>query len=154
MFALCIFSNYTVGGATVESGSVPACFFKQRQESYKNSDFGLVTVETSMPANNYAALTKIFNSSLKSSNLFETSTSEHKIFSLYAVFFANYTVYRRYSQHMHTHPYEHTRANPTPRSIFEDLSDKSSRLTKSPQVSRCRPEHRLPLKVQTPLKPE
>jgi hypothetical protein len=86
MFALCIFSNYTVGGATVESGSVPACFFKQRQESYKNSDFGLVTVETSMPANNYAALTKIFNSSLKSSNLFETSTSEHKIFALYEFF--------------------------------------------------------------------
>jgi hypothetical protein len=80
------FSNYTVGGATVESGSVPACFFKQRQESYKNSDFGLVTVETSMPANNYAALTKIFNSSLKSSNLFETSTSEHKIFALYEFF--------------------------------------------------------------------
>jgi hypothetical protein len=46
-----------------------------------------------MPANNYAALTKIFNSSLKSSNLFKTSTSEHKIFSLYVGFFFRITQY-------------------------------------------------------------
>jgi hypothetical protein len=45
-------------------------------------------------------------------------------------------------------------ANPTPRSIFEDCAGKSSRLTKSPQASRCRREHGLPLKAQTPLNPE
>jgi hypothetical protein len=41
-----------------------------------------------------------------------------------------------------------------PRSIFEDCAGKLSRLTKSPQTSRCRREHRLPLKTQTPLIPE
>jgi hypothetical protein len=35
-------------------------------------------------------------------------------------FFSNYTIHRRYSQRTHTHPYEYTHANPTPRSIFED----------------------------------
>jgi hypothetical protein len=47
-----------------------------------------------------------------------------------------------------------TQINPTPRSIFENCAGKSSRLTKSPQVSRCRREHRLPLKAQTLLNPE
>jgi hypothetical protein len=51
----------------------------------------------------------------------------------------------------HTHPYEYTHANPTPRSIFEDCAGKSSRLTKSPHATRCRREHRLPLKAQTLL---
>uniref|UniRef100_A0A0E0MZ26 Uncharacterized protein n=1 Tax=Oryza rufipogon TaxID=4529 RepID=A0A0E0MZ26_ORYRU len=32
----------------------------------------------------------------------------------------NYTVQRRHSQRTRTHPYEHTHANPTPMSIFED----------------------------------
>jgi hypothetical protein len=38
----------------------------------------------------------------------------------------------------HSHPYEYTHANPTPRSIFECCVGKSSRLTKSPQAPRCR----------------
>jgi hypothetical protein len=71
-----------------------------------------------------------------------------------ASFFSNYTIHRRHSQRMHTHPYEYTHANPTPRSIFEDCAGKSSRLTKSPQTPRCRRERRLPLKEQTPLNPE
>jgi hypothetical protein len=68
-------------------------------------------------------------------------------------FFSNYTVLHwRHSQRPHTHPYyEHTRANPTPRSIFEDWVDKSSRFTKSPQASHCQRECRQPLKAQTPL---
>jgi hypothetical protein len=69
-------------------------------------------------------------------------------------FFANYTIHRRHSQRTHTHPYEYTHANPTPRSIFEDCAGESSRLTKSPQVPRCRRERRLPLKAPTPLNPE
>jgi hypothetical protein len=68
--------------------------------------------------------------------------------------FANYTIHRRHSQRRHTHPYEYTHANPTPRSIFEDCAGKSSRLTKSPQAPRCRRERRLPLKAQTSLKHE
>jgi hypothetical protein len=71
-----------------------------------------------------------------------------------SVFLPNYTIRRRYSQCTHTHPYEYTHANPTPRSIFEDCAGKSSRLTKSPQAPRCRRERRLPLKAQTPLNPE
>jgi hypothetical protein len=67
------------------------------------------------------------------------------------MFFLNYTIHRRHSQHMHTHPYEYTHTNPTPRSIFEECAGKSSRLTKSPQAPRCRRERRLPLKAQTPL---
>jgi hypothetical protein len=63
-------------------------------------------------------------------------------------------IHRRHSQRTHTHPYENTHANPTPRSIFEDCAGKSSRLTKSPQAPRCRGERRLPLKAQTPLNPE
>jgi hypothetical protein len=70
------------------------------------------------------------------------------------LFFSNYTIHRRHSQHTHTHPYEYTHANPTPRSIFEDYASKSSRLTKSPQASRCRRERRLPLKAQMPLNSE
>uniref|UniRef100_A0A0D9ZZ25 Uncharacterized protein n=1 Tax=Oryza glumipatula TaxID=40148 RepID=A0A0D9ZZ25_9ORYZ len=31
-------------------------------------------------------------------------------------------VQRRHSQRTRTHPYEHTHANPTPMSIFEDLN--------------------------------
>jgi hypothetical protein len=69
-------------------------------------------------------------------------------------FFANYIIHRRHSQRTHTHPYEYTHANPTPRSIFEDCAGKSSRLTKSPQAPRCRRERRLLLKAQTPLNPE
>jgi hypothetical protein len=69
-------------------------------------------------------------------------------------FFANFTIHRRHSQRTHTHPYEYTHVNLTPRSIFEDNAGKSSRLTKSPQASRCRREGRLPLKAQTPLNPE
>jgi hypothetical protein len=69
-------------------------------------------------------------------------------------FFPNYTIHRRHSQRTHTHLYEYTHANPTPRSIFEDYADKSSRLTKSPQAPRCRRERRLPLKAQTSLKHE
>jgi hypothetical protein len=57
-------------------------------------------------------------------------------------------------QRTHTHPYKYTHANHTLRSIFEDCAGKSSRLTKSPQASRCRRERRLPLKAQTPLNPE
>jgi hypothetical protein len=49
-------------------------------------------------------------------------------------FFANYTVHQRHSQCTHTHLYEYTHANPTPKSIFEDCVGKSSRLTKSPQT--------------------
>jgi hypothetical protein len=71
-----------------------------------------------------------------------------------SIFFSNYTMHRRYSQRTHTHPYEYTHANPTPRSIFEDCASKSSRLTKSPQTPRCRRERHLPLKAQTPLNPE
>ena len=36
------------------------------------------------------------------------------------VFFKNYTVQLKHSQYMRTHLYEHTYANPTPMSIFED----------------------------------
>jgi hypothetical protein len=32
---------------------------------------------------------------------------------MFILFFSNYTVYRRHSQHTHTHPYEYTHANPT-----------------------------------------
>jgi hypothetical protein len=64
---------------------------------------------------------------------------------------ANYTLHQGHSQHMHTHPYEHRRANPTARSIFEDWAGKSSQLSKSPQAPRCRQERHLPLKTQTPL---
>jgi hypothetical protein len=52
---------------------------------------------------------------------------------------------------MHTHLYEYTHTSSTPRSIFEDCAGNSSRLTKSPQTSRCRREHRSPLKAQTSL---
>jgi hypothetical protein len=75
-------------------------------------------------------------------------------FDLVYCFFANYTIHQRHSQRTHTHPYECTHANPTPRSIFEDCAVKSSRLTKSPQALRCRRERRLPLKAQTPLHPK
>jgi hypothetical protein len=71
-----------------------------------------------------------------------------------ASFFSNYTIHRRQSKRTYTHPYEYTHANPTPRSIFEDCAGKSSRLTKSPQASRCQRERRLPLKAQTSLNPE
>jgi hypothetical protein len=71
-----------------------------------------------------------------------------------SLFFSNYTIHRRHSQRTHTHPYEYTHTNPTPRSIFEDCADKSSRLTKSPQTPRCRQERRLSLKAQTSLNPE
>jgi hypothetical protein len=64
------------------------------------------------------------------------------------------TVHQRHSQRTYTHPYKYAHVNPTPRSIFEDCAGKSSKLTKSPQASRCRQEHRLPLKAQTPLNPE
>jgi hypothetical protein len=64
------------------------------------------------------------------------------------------TVHRRHSQRMYTHPYKYMHVNPTSRSIFEDCAGKSSKLTKSPQAPRCRQEHRLPLKAQTPLNPE
>jgi hypothetical protein len=74
--------------------------------------------------------------------------------SLLSLFFANYTIHRRHPQRTHTHPYEYTHANPTPRSIFEDCAGKSSRLTKSPQAPRCRRERRLPLNAQSPLNPE
>jgi hypothetical protein len=50
-----------------------------------------------------------------------------------------------------TYPYEYMYANPTTRSIFEDRTGKSSRLTNSPEVPRCRRERRLPLKAQTSL---
>jgi hypothetical protein len=69
-------------------------------------------------------------------------------------FFSNYKIHRRRSQRTHTHPYEYTYAKSILRSIFEDCAGKSSRLTKSPQTSRCRRERRLPLKAQTPLNPE
>jgi hypothetical protein len=68
--------------------------------------------------------------------------------------FSNYTVYQRHLQCTHTHPYEHTRANPTIRSIFEDWVSKSSRLMKSPQTPHCRRERCLLLKAQTPLNPD
>jgi hypothetical protein len=48
----------------------------------------------------------------------------------------------------------HTQTRPTPRSIFEECAGKSSKLTKSPHVPRCRQERHLALKVQTPLNPE
>jgi hypothetical protein len=90
-----------------------------------------------------------------------TNISWGALFSCHSVlfntthfFFANYTIHRRHSQRTHTHPYEYTHINPTPRSIFEDCAGKSSRLTKSPQAPRCRRERRLPLKAQTPLIPE
>jgi hypothetical protein len=46
---------------------------------------------------------------------------------IHSYFFWNYTIYRRHSQRTHTHPYEYTHANPTPRSSFEDCAGKSSR---------------------------
>jgi hypothetical protein len=77
-----------------------------------------------------------------------------KVFNCLRFFFSNYTIHRRHSQRTHTHPYEYTHANPTPRSIFEDYAGKSSRLTKSPQAPRCRRKRRLPLKAQTSLNSE
>jgi hypothetical protein len=77
-----------------------------------------------------------------------------RVLEHYLFFFSNYTIHQRHSQRMHTHPYEYTHANPTPRSIFEYCAGKSSRLTKSPQAPRCRRERRLPLKAQTLLNPE
>ena len=50
--------------------------------------------------------------------------------------------------HRHSHPHKYTYTNPIPMRIFEDLADKFSRLTKSPQTSHCRRERRLPLKAQ------
>jgi hypothetical protein len=47
----------------------------------------------------------------------------------------------------HTHPYEHTYANPTPMSTSEGLRWQISRFMKSPQAPRCRRGHRLPLKA-------
>jgi hypothetical protein len=44
----------------------------------------------------------------------------------HASFFSNYTIHRRHSQRTHTHPYEYTRENPTPRNIFEVCAGKSS----------------------------
>jgi hypothetical protein len=76
------------------------------------------------------------------------------VFQQYFFFFAYYTIHQRHSQHTHTHPYEYTHANLTPMSIFEYYAGKSSRLTKSPQASRCLRERRLPLKAQTLLNPE
>ena len=52
------------------------------------------------------------------------------------------------TMHAHSHLYEHTYANPTPMSIFEDRASKFLRLTKSPQAPRCRRERRLPLNAQ------
>jgi hypothetical protein len=72
--------------------------------------------------------------------------------ALFFLFFSNYTI--ETLKTTHTHPYEYTHANPTPKSIFEDCVGKSSRLTKSPQAPRCRRKRRLPLKAQTPLNPE
>jgi hypothetical protein len=76
------------------------------------------------------------------------------MFGVFFVFFSNYTLHKK--RFTHTHPSEHTCANPTLR-----VSSKSGptnleieRMTKSPQVSRCRREHRVPLKSQTPLNTE
>jgi hypothetical protein len=104
------------------------------------------------------------------SNKFEDIKKFHRFFEIYTRaiftyinipnnpqfgrFFSNYTIHRRHSQRTHTHPYEYTHANHTPRSIFDDCAGKSSRLTKLPQAPRCRRERRLPLKVQTPLNHE
>jgi len=49
---------------------------------------------------------------------------------------------------MHTQSYKHTSANSNPMNIFKDWTGKSSRLTKSPQASRCRPKRRLLLKAR------
>jgi hypothetical protein len=68
--------------------------------------------------------------------------------------FFSITFYIGDTHNVHTHPYEHTRVNPTPRNIFQDWADKSSRLTKSPEASRCRLERHLPLKAQAPLNPD
>ena len=54
-------------------------------------------------------------------------------------------VQRRHSTRTHTHPYEHTYANPTPMSTFEGLSRQILKFTKSPQTPRCRGARRLPL---------
>jgi hypothetical protein len=76
-----------------------------------------------------------------------------------ASFFSNYTIHRRHSQRTHTHPYEYTHANPTPRSIFEDYAGKSSRWLCRQILKMTMPANpqdwlRLPLKAQTPLNPE
>ena len=64
------------------------------------------------------------------------------------IFFLDCTVQLKHSQRTHSHPYEHTYANPTPMSIFEDWAGKSSRLTKSPEAPRCWREHRLLFNAQ------
>jgi hypothetical protein len=59
------------------------------------------------------------------------------IFFAVLSFFSNYTIHRRHSQRTHTHPYEYTHANPTPRSIFTtgaSLSTGTSPTTESTNV--------------------
>jgi hypothetical protein len=75
-------------------------------------------------------------------------TIQHQFFD----FFLNYTSTDVYVQHMHTHFYEYTYANPTLMSTSKRLCRHISRLIKSPQVSRYRRERRLPLK--STLNPE
>lgn len=53
--------------------------------------------------------------------------------------------------HAHTYTYERTHTKLTHVSIFEDWSDKSSRLTKSHKVLCCWRERRVPLKNTTSL---
>ena len=60
------------------------------------------------------------------------------------IFFRLHSTTQTLTMHAHSHPYEHTYANLTPMSIFEDRASKTSRLTKSPQASRYRRERRLP----------
>ena len=51
------------------------------------------------------------------------------VFNKYCLIFLDYTVQRRHSTRTHTHPYEHTYANPTPMNTFEGLSQHARTLT-------------------------
>jgi hypothetical protein len=64
--------------------------------------------------------------------------------SLPVFFFPNYTMHDRPPQRPHTHL---SHANPTLGASSKTVP------TNPPQAPRCRREHRLPLKAQTPLNP-
>jgi hypothetical protein len=76
-----------------------------------------------------------------------STTQTLTMFNYIYLLFANYTVQSR-QQHAHTRLVNAHIQTPTPMIIFEDWVGKSSRLTKSPQASRCRQESHLPLKEQ------
>jgi hypothetical protein len=79
---------------------------------------------------------------------------EQTIYKARIFFLLRITQYIGDTHNAHTRNPMNTRANPTPRSIFKNWADKSSRSTKSPWAPHCWLQRCLPLKAQLPWNPE